>query len=427
MIRVVCGCGRVFKAEERHSGKRTRCPVCGSEPDHRADAGLELERGGPGRGPVVVVSQRSAGPFGVGRATRRAGPATPIRCERRSCRGPDAGVDGENGSDRRAGAGEALREARAADPRAGGVWVLAWGRGGVGGAGPGGGCAGCARPPPARRADPAGRRPAGRARPAPASRQAGDGRDRGAASTVPGRGRPPRPDGCDCSCPPTSTRRAKAASNGDRLMDAAAKVDLIVIVNPDTGPGIERNPDYAAAIAEAADRGVKLRRLCQHRVRRTPAVRGQGRHRRLGPVLSPDRRLLPRPAAPGCRACGLFRRDRVPMPAASSATPWSSPIRASPATSPTWPDTPRTWSACSPITRASARSSCRPTSGSYDPSHYAALVYQVADAESMSSMLKEAIIKRIGYIYVTDGKPPNPWGRLPAYWEAEVEAVMRLQ
>ena len=38
-------------------------------------------------------------------------------------------------------------------------------------------------------------------------------------------------------------------------------------------------------------------------------------------------------------------------------------------------------------------------------------------------MLKEAIIKRIGYIYVTDGKLPKPWGRLPAYWEAEVDAV----
>ncbi len=30
MIRVVCGCGRVFQAEDRHVGKRTRCPVCGA-------------------------------------------------------------------------------------------------------------------------------------------------------------------------------------------------------------------------------------------------------------------------------------------------------------------------------------------------------------------------------------------------------------
>ena len=45
----------------------------------------------------------------------------------------------------------------------------------------------------------------------------------------------------------------------------------------------------------------------------------------------------------------------------------------------------------------------------------------------MRSMLKEAIIKRIGYFYVTDGKPPNPWGRLPSYWEDEVDALARLQ
>ena len=63
----------------------------------------------------------------------------------------------------------------------------------------------------------------------------------------------------------------------------------------------------------------------------------------------------------------------------------------------------------------------------YDSSRFAALVYQVGDAETMSSMLKAAIIKRIGFVFITDGKPPNPWGRLPAYWEAEVEALARLQ
>jgi hypothetical protein len=63
----------------------------------------------------------------------------------------------------------------------------------------------------------------------------------------------------------------------------------------------------------------------------------------------------------------------------------------------------------------------------YDPSHLAALAYQVADAAAMRTMLKDAIIKRIGYVYITDGKWPNPWGQLPAYWDAEVEAMARLQ
>ena len=30
MIRVVCDCGRAFKAEDRHAGKHTTCPVCGA-------------------------------------------------------------------------------------------------------------------------------------------------------------------------------------------------------------------------------------------------------------------------------------------------------------------------------------------------------------------------------------------------------------
>ncbi len=31
MIRVICTCGRAFKAEDRHAGKRAKCPVCGAD------------------------------------------------------------------------------------------------------------------------------------------------------------------------------------------------------------------------------------------------------------------------------------------------------------------------------------------------------------------------------------------------------------
>ena len=30
MISVLCSCGRKFKADDQHAGKRTRCPVCGN-------------------------------------------------------------------------------------------------------------------------------------------------------------------------------------------------------------------------------------------------------------------------------------------------------------------------------------------------------------------------------------------------------------
>ncbi|MHB1560990.1 MAG: hypothetical protein ACYC61_26345, partial [Isosphaeraceae bacterium] len=63
----------------------------------------------------------------------------------------------------------------------------------------------------------------------------------------------------------------------------------------------------------------------------------------------------------------------------------------------------------------------------FQPSQLAALAYQVPDAQAMHALLKEAVIKRIGYIYITDGKNPNPWSALPAYWEDEVEFAAKLQ
>ena len=63
----------------------------------------------------------------------------------------------------------------------------------------------------------------------------------------------------------------------------------------------------------------------------------------------------------------------------------------------------------------------------YDPSRFAAMPYNIPDVETMRTVVKEAIIKRIGYLYVSDAKPPNQWGKLPVYWEAEVDAVSRVR
>ena len=43
-----------------------------------------------------------------------------------------------------------------------------------------------------------------------------------------------------------------------RLIDAASKVEIVAIANPDSGPGNERNLDYAAVFTEASSRGITL-------------------------------------------------------------------------------------------------------------------------------------------------------------------------
>ena len=63
----------------------------------------------------------------------------------------------------------------------------------------------------------------------------------------------------------------------------------------------------------------------------------------------------------------------------------------------------------------------------YGPSRFAALVYMVADVAAMRDLVEDAIIKKIGYIYITDSALDKPWERLPSYWDDEVDAIARVQ
>jgi serine/threonine protein kinase len=59
----------------------------------------------------------------------------------------------------------------------------------------------------------------------------------------------------------------------------------------------------------------------------------------------------------------------------------------------------------------------------YPQERFAALLCKTATAAEMSRSMAQMRDKRIGYCFITDADEPNPWGRLPSYWEAEVEAV----
>jgi hypothetical protein len=43
--------------------------------------------------------------------------------------------------------------------------------------------------------------------------------------------------------------------------------------------------------------------------------------------------------------------------------------------------------------------------------------------------MKEVVLgmraNNIGYCFITDAEEHNPWGRLPRYWEAELNAVQQ--
>ena len=49
----------------------------------------------------------------------------------------------------------------------------------------------------------------------------------------------------------------------------------------------------------------------------------------------------------------------------------------------------------------------------------AGLLYDVSDDEQMKGICQRAAAEGLTYLYVTDDTNPNPWDRLPSYWEAE--------
>jgi hypothetical protein len=211
-----------------------------------------------------------------------------------------------------------------------------------------------------------------------------------------------------------------------RLIDAAGRVDLVLVVNPDSGPGAERDTEYASAIAEAAASGVQLVGYVNLTYGRRPAVLVKDdidhwiRHYPgIGGFFLDQQPTDARFAAYFADIAAHARNGvRDAMVIGNPGVPCDESFLARGAA-----DTVCIFAKPDGFDAFELPGNLK----GYDPSHLAALVYQVPDARAMRGLLKDAIIKRIGYFYVTDGRSPNPWGRVPAYWDDEVEAVARLQ
>ncbi|MGP0064175.1 MAG: spherulation-specific family 4 protein [Isosphaeraceae bacterium] len=59
-------------------------------------------------------------------------------------------------------------------------------------------------------------------------------------------------------------------------------------------------------------------------------------------------------------------------------------------------------------------------------SRFCLQAHDVATEEQMKRSLHRAAELKIGYVFITDDVGPNPYDRLPSYWDTEVEAIRRL-
>jgi hypothetical protein len=208
----------------------------------------------------------------------------------------------------------------------------------------------------------------------------------------------------------------------DRLLDAAAHVPVVAIVNPASGPGRKADPNYLKIITRAKKTPITL-------LGYVPTSFGK---RSLDDVKADvDRwvRLYPsiagiffdeQPSGAGQvdyqAALHAYVRARKGMrlvvsnpgtvcaeaylsrPATDVACLFEGPKAFDPAGFPGWV-------------------------AKYLPGHVAVLSYNVRTATEMKKSVGMALRCKLGFLYVTDAAGANPWDRLPTYWAEEVAAV----
>jgi hypothetical protein len=210
-----------------------------------------------------------------------------------------------------------------------------------------------------------------------------------------------------------------------RLMDASSKVPIVVIANPSSGPGELLDQEYAAVIDVASDKGLRVIGYVNTEYGKKPRTEAKNEI---------DRWVFFYPSVAGfffdqqsveVRDIGYYLELRDYA---------RSKIKGKQAFVVTNPGT-----TCDEeyIAKAVSDVTCFFASFKgfdefnppvllkrYHSSRFAALTYHIPNSKAMRQVLDEAVAKRIGYVYVNDTPyGGNPWGKLPDYWDDEVEAV----
>jgi hypothetical protein len=467
MIRVVCTCGRAFKAEDRHAGKRTKCPECGADltigsarissssgafvnevpawwypsdpvtPDSRATAPTRSDSdAGPDKVKTMVLPpeydhtpKREAS----SQTTLASASAETQSSHPKSLFGAQVQVPGR--------ASFPIKKVWAIAGGAALLLVLAvgtilWLRSAT------------------RGADAVTPAPWGNLLDKPANL----GATKVSPPSVPGRNPKPPENGIvnkstgdaapiDSSsvrevgvtdesktAPAGASRRLRllvpayiypvgeGLKDWQRLFEAASKVEIVAIANPNSGPGNERNLDYAAIYTAASKQGITLVGYVSTDYCRRPQAEIKNDVDTWVHLYPQIRGFFFDQQPPDGRDAVRFaelrdyakRKIRDPLVITNPGTLCDKAYLAQAVSNVT----------CVFVNYQGFEQFELPAPlKAYEPFRFATIPYNIGDVETMRTIVKDAIIKRIGYLYISDAKPPNPWDKLPIYWEEEVDAV----
>jgi hypothetical protein len=215
------------------------------------------------------------------------------------------------------------------------------------------------------------------------------------------------------------------AAEWEKLLNVPSPEQVVVIVNVDNGPGKARDPNYAQVIDRARHKGLtvigyvktnyakrppgEVRQDVDRWVNFYPGVQGVFYDEQASAVDRVDYYAALYEHARRHRGLSLV----VGNPGTVCAEEYLS--------------RPAADVVCIVEAAATLREFTPPPwMADYPASRFAAVLYKVREAGRMKEAVGRAPGARVGYCYLTDDEPPNPWDRLPRYWEEELAAVRRV-
>lgn len=221
---------------------------------------------------------------------------------------------------------------------------------------------------------------------------------------------------------PSGNRRADWA----RLARAARSIPLEVILNPASGPGTSRDPNYVAVLDELRHSGARIL-----------AYVDSDYGRRALAAVEKDLRTYPR----FYRIDGFFIDQMANKPESVAyyrsirqVTRRIDPrlkVVGNPGTYtlPEYLDTADTLVTFEGSTRAFAHYDPRafaPWTAAQPPRRFAVIIYEVRTPADARDTLSRATRSGAGSVYITDQRMPNPYLGLPPYWDDQVAAARAI-
>ena len=221
---------------------------------------------------------------------------------------------------------------------------------------------------------------------------------------------------------PSGNRRA----DWTRLAEAARSIPLEVVLNPDSGPGPRKDPNYVSVLEGLRRSGARILAYVDSDYGRRPLsaiekdVRTYPRYYEIDGYFIDQMANKPEFVDHFRAVRRLIREIDPRLKVVGNPGTYTLPEYLDTAdTLVTFEGSVRDFAGYDP--RAAM-----PWTAGHPPHRFAAIVYDVKTPSACRDTLARAIRTGAGSVYVTDQKMPNPYLGLPPYWADQVAAVRAM-